>query len=441
MSTSLLTPRWYPLKRHPTQLALASFPGRFAVVPAGRRSGKTERAKRHVVRRALRHAKPEAGRYFLAAPTRDQAKAIFWEDLKAMVPDWTLAERPSETELAVRLINGSMVQVIGMDKPERIEGRPWDGGVLDEYANMKAEAWGANVRPALSDRQGFCWLTGVPEGRNHYYELWKRALADRSGVWGAFTWHSADILPAAEVEQARLDLDELVFKQEYEGSFINFEGAAYYNWDERLHAAFSLPYDPRAPLNFCFDFNVEPGVSGVIQELRHPKLASRIVTGVIGEVHIPRSSTTELVCNKLIQDWGQHEGLVICYGDATGGARGSAKVAGSDWEIIMSKLRPVFGDRLHFKVPPANPQERQRVNAVNTRLKNANGQVHMLVDPVKAPNVVKDFEGVRVVKGGSGEIDKKADRKLTHMSDAVGYYVVHEHPITKQTVTSREYLV
>ena len=61
--------------------------------------------------------------------------------------------------------------MVGLDKPERIEGQPWDGGVLDEYANMKAHAWGANVRPALSDRLGWCDLIGVPEGRNHYYDL------------------------------------------------------------------------------------------------------------------------------------------------------------------------------------------------------------------------------------------------------------------------------
>ena len=39
-----------------------------------------------------------------------------------------------------------------------------------EYGNMKLEAWGANVRPALSDRKGWCDLIGVPEGRNHYYD-------------------------------------------------------------------------------------------------------------------------------------------------------------------------------------------------------------------------------------------------------------------------------
>jgi hypothetical protein len=101
---------------------------------------------------------------------------------------------PSESELSIEGINGSVIQVVGMDKPERIEGVPWDGGILDEFGNMKKKAWYEHVRPALSDRLGWCDLIGVPEGRNHYYDLAKEAEADTTGEWGYFWWISADIL-------------------------------------------------------------------------------------------------------------------------------------------------------------------------------------------------------------------------------------------------------
>ena len=48
--------RWYPLIDHPEQLRLlAAVPSgvRFPVVPAGRRSGKTERAKRFTAKQAM----------------------------------------------------------------------------------------------------------------------------------------------------------------------------------------------------------------------------------------------------------------------------------------------------------------------------------------------------------------------------------------------------
>ena len=300
------------------------------------------------------------------------------------------------------------------------------------------------MRPALSDRKGWCWLIGVPEGRNHYYDLYKYAKSGVDPEWDGFHWFSRDILDEAEVEAARRQLDQLVFEQEYEGSFVNFEGRCYYAFQEATHCA-PLVYNPAAPLNLCFDFNVEPGVCAVVQEQtlpgqfeldarRLPMLDRPVTgTGVIGEVHIPRNSNTEAVCNKIIADWGTHRGPVRCYGDATGGARGTAKVQGSDWDIIRTALRPVFTDRLSIRVPAANPAERSRVNAMNTRMKAGCGTIRFMVDAAKAPSVVKDLEGVRTLAGGSGEIDKKATPALTHVSDAIGYYVVKEFPVLKST--------
>ena len=141
----------------------------------------------------------------------------------------------SESNLIISLINGSEIHVLGMDKPERVEGSPWDHGILDEIGNMKEETWGEHVRPALSDRNGTCDFIGVPEGRNHYYDLYNDALADDTGTWGVWHWLSADILPPEEIEQARRDLDQLTYEQEYEGSFVSFTGRAYYNMDFFTH--------------------------------------------------------------------------------------------------------------------------------------------------------------------------------------------------------------
>ncbi len=432
-----LPARWTELRPHLEQQRFYHSPCRFNVVPAGRRSGKSEIAKRKLVRAAMKGGNTGLpGRFFASAPTYGQAKRIYWNDLKLLVPAWMKQGRPSESELVIPLVNGSEIHVFGMDKPERIEGSPWDGGILDEYGNMKPEAWGANVRPALSDRKGWCDLIGVPEGRNHYYEIALKAEADfkaqnvRSS-WGYFHWPSSDILDAEEIAMAREDLDELTFQQEYEGNFINFEGRTYYVFDSRIHCA-PLEYDLNRPIVFCFDFNVDPGVCAIAQEQMLP--SNEYGTGVIGEVHIERNSNTPAVCRKLIADWGDHKGRIICYGDATGGSRGSAKVQGSDWDLIKATLNPHFGQRISYNVPSANPTEKSRVNAVNSRLMSASGNIRMIIDGQKAPHVVKDLDGVIFLKGGSGEIDKKATPKLTHISDALGYYIAKEFSIVPQVM-------
>lgn len=434
----MLTQRWTSLIPHPTQIALIDSPARFKLVPAGRRSGKTERAKRNLVLAALEE--PLQGiypdyRYFAAAPTRDQAKAIYWNDLKALVPFEFLNGPPRESDLCIRLINGAEIWVLGLDKPQRIEGRPWNGGILDEYADMKDTVWTANVRPALADRRGWCWLIGVPEGRNHYYKLCSRYEDGSDPNWAVFTWISADILPAEEIEAAKRDMDPLLYAQEFEASFVNFEGRAYYPYEQKVHCA-NLRYDRAKPLIFCFDFNVAPGIAVVCQEQMLP--SGYQGTGVIGEVYIPRNSTTRAVCRKLVADWYNHEGEIRCYGDATGGAKGTAKTDGSDWDIIREELKTRFGDRVRIFVPAANPRERARLNSVNSRLLNTAGEVRLQIDKRKAPHTALDLEGVTLLKGGAGEIDKKISAELTHLSDGLGYYIVYQFPVTGKIAEVRE---
>ena len=463
------TPRWTTLKSHAGQKAYLESQTRFNVVPAGRRSGKTEIAKRRVTIRTIhrcvyRHKMFPNARFFAAAPTRDQAKRIYWNDLKALIPKKYLDGKPSETQLIIYLKNDAQLHVLGMDKPERFEGSPWDGGILDEYGNMKEKAWMENIFPALADRKGWCDLIGVPEGRNHYYRRYKEAISDEYPDMQAHHWKSAEILDASEIEMARRMLDELSFKQEFEAEFVNFAGRAYYPFNEKEHCG-KLLYNPRAPLIFCFDFNVAPGVAAVIQEQALPGVfevvpnparfgygkkafaeavrygdsafmrVPAVGSAVIGEVYIPQNSNTVAVCRKLITDWGKHQGTIHVYGDATGGSRGTAKVAGSDWDLIETLLYGHFGeDRVYFEVPDSNPTERSRVNAVNTRLKTMDGSVRLMIDPDRAPHVVDDLEGVRTLEGGSGEIDKKRDPALTHISDALGYYIAREFPIIEEEV-------
>lgn len=441
-----LTPRWYPLIPHPEHLRLINSPARFKVVPAGRRSGKTERAKRNLIIQALKEsAEGKYGdyRYFAAGPTRDQAKQIFWNDLKAMIPKSLIGGRIRESELAIPLVTGAEIFVVGLDRPQRMEGRSWNGGVIDEIASVKPEAWAENIRPALADRVGWCWLIGVPEGMGSYYEMYEYARSGKDPEWDGFTWVSADILSEKEVESARRTMDPLIFQQEMEASFVTMEGRAYYTFERTKHTApLRHLYNPRAPLLLAYDFNTEPGVAAICQIVTLPHQPGRQMQmeglAVLGEVHIPRNSNTPAVCRRIAQDWGDHPGRVRLYGDATGGSKGSAKVSGSDWDLIRSTLHETFGNRMEFRVPRANPREKVRLNAVNVMFMNADGDIRMMVDNEHAPNVVKDFEGVRLLKGGSGEIDKDADPKLSHLSDAIGYLVHQEFPLAdRQLVEGR----
>lgn len=422
-----LTPRWFQLKHVPTLARLIKQPAKYNVIHSGRRAYKTESRKRRIVRflgkstvDPLFYDRPFRG--LIGAPTRQQVKDIYWEDVKALIPKaWVQnGGKVSEVELKVVTFWGALIQLAGMDKPERAEGDEWDYMNLDEYGNMKKDVLEAHLMPMLSSRMGLLDLTGVPEGRNHYYDCHLRGLDPDQPDWATWGWHSGEVQGEDWIRERQQNMDPLTYEQECGGKFVAWQGRAYYQYDPDLHLR-QCTYDPNAALVFCFDFNVSPGVACVVQEG-----ADR--TEVIGEVWIPRHSNTERVCDKLIADWGNHKGAIECYGDATGGAGGSAKVRGSDWDIIRAKLKPAFSN-IVFRVPRSNPRVRARVNAVNSRLQSAGGEIRLVIDNSKAPHVAKDLDGVAVIEGSAGEIDKKGDPNLSHISDALGYYIAYKWPI------------
>jgi len=438
----VLPVRWTPLQYHHEQNRLWRSKTRFRITKAGRRSGKTEiEGKRKLIIDALRFSSFPDGWFIAAAPTHAQAKAIFWNDLKLMVPKpFIKPSGISETDLTITLITGTRISVRSLDKPERLEGPPIDEIMIDEIANAKHDAWSAHIRPALDTpgRPGRASLFGVPEGRNHMHRMWNDALTDDSGEWDCFEWPSSDILTPEAMAAAMRDLDPLTFQQEYEAVFVAFQGRAYYQFDIQEHAQERAEYDPGLPLVFCFDFNISPGVAVVLQEQQYKGNRSKralTVTACIDEVWIPKNSNTPMVCNKLLEKYSGHRGRVYCYGDPTGGAGGSAKVMGSDWDIINNILRPVFGSRLRFNVPSAPPRPRVRINALNSRLKSTDDMIHLMVDPKDCPHLIDDLDGVMILEGSAGELDKKSDKMLTHLSDALGYYAEYKFPVSSRRVS------
>lgn len=415
---------------------------RFNIIPAGRRSGKTQIAKRRGVKFAIANTFWPDFRVAFTCPTYAQVKRNYWDDIHRMINGVQkgLIVDESKTDMMIKLFNGSMIWLIGMDRPDRFEGPSYNWVFVDEAPNTKKEAIEQHIFPALSERLGGIDMYGVPEGHNHYYKTAMMAQEeDNQEEWGYHWWTSREVMSIylgeeeaeREIERARKRMDEFTFKQEYEAEFIYFSGKCYYKFQRPTHASQRLPYDPNAPLHICFDFNIEPGVCVIVQEAREQRSAKAKVdcTYVIGDITIRKNSTTPAVCNALTAKWKGHRGQVYCYGDATGGAGGSAKVRGSDWELIKRELTPFWGGRLHFRVPRGNPPERARVNAMNSRLESTDGTIRMMVDPANAADIATDLDEVIVLVGGAGQIDKKEDKSKTHHSDALGYYVVKRHPI------------
>lgn len=417
--------RWYPLKDHPVQLALAqAVPNglRFPLVPAGRRSGKTERFKRFLTKMAAK----VPGIYFAAAPTHDQAKKIFWDDLKAFTLSCLHKRRPSESDRIIFLDNGSEIHVIGLDKPQRIEGIPWHGGGIDEFADIKADAWEANILPALNtvnptrpDYRAWCWLLGVPDGLNHYYKLCSKAELGQDPSFKVFHWKSAEILPPDVMEAMKRSMSAKQFKQEFEASFETAGGRIYEDYSTTNYTTAVI--EPHEQLLWMHDQNFTP-LSSAIGVRRGDSLY--LLDEIVLTSAVSRQSALEFV-----EKYKDHQNKdVRIFGDPAGQA-GEKHGHASDYTEIEGVLKQ-HGWRFKREVKKAHPAIKDRQNAVRAKIKTASGDVSLYVNPTTAPWCHEGLATVQLQEGSTFQEDQR--NQYQHITTAIGYCVDMLWPIKKK---------
>lgn len=415
--------RWYKLIDIPEQVSLVKDDIRIKVVPAGRRSGKTERAKRYIVKQAMKNPGES---YFVAAPTRDQVKKIYWNDLKKLSFVGTINKRsPSETELIIYFENETTITLVGLDKPERIEGTYWSGGIIDEIADIKDGAWEEHISPALDtydptrpDYKPWVWLIGVPDGLNHYYDMYVYAESGNDPEWKAYTWKSSEILPQDRIDAAKRRMSSKQFKQEYEASFETTSGRIYEGYSKLNHTNEEIKLNEQ--LCWMHDQNYTP-LSSAIAVIRDNNIF------ILDEI-ILTSAISEQSALEFIERYKNHENKkVLIYGDPSG-RNGEKHGHKSDYAQIEDVLRSNGWD-FSRRVKKAHPSIKDRQNSVRALICNAKDERRLFINPEKAPWCDKGLNTVQVKKGSSFLEDEK--NKYQHVTTAIGYFTSYEYPINR----------
>lgn len=154
-----------------------------------------------------------------------------WRDLVNVLQPIT--KRKREDLHSLDLITGGSVECWSMDKPDVGRGRKYKRIVVDEAAHIANlhDSWQLVIRPTLTDYQGDAWMFSTPKGMNYFKTLWDRGQDPLRPTWASWQMPTSTnpYISAEEVEEARRDMHELAFAQEYLAQFVNFEGAVFRN--------------------------------------------------------------------------------------------------------------------------------------------------------------------------------------------------------------------
>jgi hypothetical protein len=411
----------------PCQAEVFSSKARFRILVAGRRFGKTYLA----IAEMIRAARQPNRMIWYVGPNDHQSKRIVWDRLKALTRSHWL-KRPRETRMRIDLTSGSTIIVNGAFNPDSLRGDGLDLIVLDEYASLKPETWSEVLRPALADRKGYALFSGTPNGRDHFFDLAEYAKTDPNWQVFQFTTAQGGLVDPAELQSAARELDPNSYRQEFGAEFVALErNRVYYTFNPADHLR-PVTFEPRRPLIWSIDFNVNPMTMLLIQKIDE-------IVHVFDEIVLPHANT-ETACRTFLDRIAPlHRQVpfhltpmeINIYGDASGSHRRTSAVD-TDWHIIRQLMNQWKGQyQPLLRIAHSNPAVRDRVNCVNSCLRNNVGHAGLFINPI-CRELIKDLEQVAWADDSTGaatsEIDK-SNKSRTHASDALGYYIAQAFPL------------
>jgi hypothetical protein len=188
---------------------------RFTITEAATKCGKTFSHIYWLFREA--HKGKYGNNYWWVAPVYAQAEIAFNRMRKLIrnSPGYSV----NLTKLTITTPLGTIIQFKGAQDPDNLYGEDVYAAVFDEFTRAKEPSWWA-LRSTLTATGGKCKLIGNAKGKKNWgYKLGAKARAGEPGYEyhriTAYDAAAAGIITYEEIEQAKRDLPELVFKELY----------------------------------------------------------------------------------------------------------------------------------------------------------------------------------------------------------------------------------
>lgn len=192
---------------HPAQKQVLDCDSRFIVMMAGRRFGKSLISQTISIETAVNKK-----RVAYITPTYQLGK-IFFKEIVDLLPLEIYSK--NESDLVITFITGGSIRFFTGERLDNLRGLKFHLAVIDEASfipNLE-DGWLNSIRPTLTDYKGKAIFLSTPKGKNYFFSLFSKAEPD----WQSFKFTTYDnpYIDPQEIDDARRQLPEVVFEQEY----------------------------------------------------------------------------------------------------------------------------------------------------------------------------------------------------------------------------------
>lgn len=192
---------------HTNQKSILESEARFRVVLCGRRFGKSELSQIELITKAL-----VGQQVAYITPTYSLATTFFDKLAK------TLPFPNNRSDKVINFPNSGSVQFFTGERLDNLRGRKFHFIVIDEASFIPdlEDGWLNSIRPTLTDYKGRALFLSTPKGKNFFYSLYMKGVSGEPD-WASFKFSTYDnpYIDKAEIDDARMQLPEIVFEQEY----------------------------------------------------------------------------------------------------------------------------------------------------------------------------------------------------------------------------------
>ena len=407
-----------------------------------------------------------------AAPTYGLIKDIFYPAVEDHCAEYGIKYHIQRSDHVINIEGMGKIVCRSMSNPDKIVGFEVGDFHLDEMDILKKEnalnAWrkckarcrfkfpkkrirrpfGKRTKKMRKPNQMFAYTT--PEGFKAAHHLFVKEPLKNSTIIKMSTYSNIKNLPDDYIDELMANYPPQLIAAYIMGDFVNLVNMPVWMCYDRTRCHSTEYVRKTDPLIIGMDFNVGRGCAVVYVERlmmptdpRHPNhrlfveltkkghSTSQIqpipTLHAVGEVY---NSYDTIDTIRVLKE-RYPKSMMTVYPDASGDNRKSVNATISDIALLRDQGFIV-------KANPSNPNIKDRVQATNAMMYNANYITRLFVNAMLCPNLADSLEQQVYDKNG---LPEKGDGKFDDMTDAASYPIAYLFPIKKPISTRTELIL